>query len=285
MHNLAWRAFHKFRGLEFDTKSTGVIYGVMRDILTLTELHCTRHVAFCFDSQTSRREEMFPEYKQERRQKVWSDDEQAQFLAMRKQIILLRNKILPRLGYRNVFHADGFEGDDMIAAVCGRVRHDEEAVVVSSDKDLYQLLRHNVYIWHPVDKTSVSVDSFRNRYGIHPYQWAKVKALVGCKSDGVPGIKGVGEKYAVAYLKGNLPETSKPFKLIENNLDVMAHNLKLVKLPLKGCPRVKLDRSDKINPLVWRRVVEEFGLKSLAGKVPSRVSGFGLRPDRLNKKE
>lgn len=283
MHNLAWRAFHRFHGLEHDTKSTGVIYGVMRAIQTLTNEHATRHVVFCFDSQKSLRQEAFKDYKSERRNKVWSDEEQVKFTAMRRQILLLRNKILPRLGYKNVFHCDGYEADDIIASVVGRIRPKEEAVIVSTDKDMFQLLRHNVLIWHPTEKKTLSAEGFRNKYGIHPPQWAMVKALAGCKSDGVPGIRGIGETLAVGHLKGNIDPFSKPGKSIRLNADLVARNLKLVRLPFKGCPRFKLDRTEKINPLVWRRVAEEYGMTSIANKGPSRVVGFGMRPDRMNK--
>ena len=113
---------------------------------------------------------------------------------------------LLRAGFE-VDSVPGFEADDVIASWVHATS--QNVVIVSSDKDLYQLLVGGRVAILRGYKTSrgkltnhdwINSDQFREQYNIAPFQWPDWKALVGDKSDGMPGVAGVGESTASARL-------------------------------------------------------------------------------------
>ncbi len=197
-----------------------------------------------------------------------TDMEKEAYSELRTQINLLRTKHLPELGYRNVFAAEGYEADDVIASVCKHLPEGERAVIVSTDKDMYQLLSSQVTIWNPVRKCILTVAWLKQTYLCTPKQWIEVKAIAGCGTDEVEGIKGVGDKTAVKYLNGLLAPHLKTFQDIEANLDLIQRNRKLVKLPYPGTPIFEV-REDELDPAKWTEFADSLGMKSLRHDPPS----------------
>lgn len=266
--NLCHRAFYTTGSLSYNGDATGVTYGFLVSLLSLIEEHATRDVIFCFDYGKGLREKHCPEYKAARRQKERErpDDEKEARRGLRREIRRLRDEILPELGYRNIFYQKGYEADDLIARVCLMLSPPDEMVIVSSDKDLYQLISKDVSIWNPIKKIAYTLKSFTTEFGLLPIHWSTVKALSGCTSDGVEGIKGIGEKTAVKFLLGQLKETSKAHQNIANNEEIWRRNLPLVKLPYKGTkiPKIRKNRAthDK-----WKKVLKSLGMTSLLKRV------------------
>ncbi len=97
---------------------------------------------------------------------------------------------------------EGYEADDLIAALAERARGAGfEVVVVSGDKDLYQLIEDpNIRQWDAQKDRVFTEAEVTEKLGIHPRQVADFLSLVGDSSDNVPGVKGVGEKTAVQLL-------------------------------------------------------------------------------------
>jgi len=91
----------------------------------------TGNVVFAFDSKTSKRKKLFPGYKQKRHTKDLTDEERAALDEFRVQMRSLRRKILPALGFGNIFQVKGLEADDIIAAWC-RAVYDREMTRLSS---------------------------------------------------------------------------------------------------------------------------------------------------------
>ena len=89
-------------------------------------------------------------------------------------------------------------------------------------------------------------------------------ALVGDASDNIPGVPGVGEVYAIRHMQNPTDKSRKVYRKIlsKRYQEVIAQNLKLVTLPLKGTMEIKLQK-DKIQPKKWNRVIENLGMKSL----------------------
>jgi len=270
--NLAYRAMYTTGGLSHGGMATGVLYGVFRDVISLQELFSTRYVAFCFDGGYDERLKVYPEYKQGRRKarEELSTEEQIVRQDLRTQLKNLRTVYLPDAGFQNVFYQKGFEADDLIASICVRLvtSTDDEAVVVSTDQDLWQCLNDRVVVWNPVKKKVKTAESFVKEWGVEPERWAFVKALAGCKSDGIPGIKGIGEKTAVKFLKGELKKESAKAKAIALGTDVVDRNLKLTVLPMVGLDSVELSE-DELNKEKekWDWVMECLGMGSLVGKI------------------
>lgn len=104
----------------------------------------------------------------------------------------------------------GFEADDIINSVVVKLApHCEEIQVVSNDKDMFQLIQYNVNVRRhfakPENGEQVIIDEkyIVDRYGIEPTQFRDYLALMGDKADNVPGVLGVGHKYAVDLLHRN----------------------------------------------------------------------------------
>lgn len=269
---LAHRAFHSTGELSHNGKSTGVYFGVIRDLVTFSDFHNSSKFVFCFDGRNSLRKNIFPGYKN----RVISKDKSFidQRAAIKDQIKGLKDNYLPYLGYENIFYQDGYEADDCIASVAMNLG-EEDGIIISSDKDFYQLLRSGngngeVICWDPNQKKAMTERGLKKEYGVTPQQWIEVKALAGCKSDKVPGLPGIGEITAARYLTGKLETHLKAHKIICDNLDsdALRRNRELVTLPYSGVNKFKL-KDDKTFPSLWKQLYSELGITTL--KVPMTV--------------
>lgn len=274
MHNLCHRAFYTTGDLSHNGQGTGVLFGVFRDIVLFQERFNSTRVAFCFDSYESKRAEIYPEYKANRKQKLLENSvEFDKIKELKRQIKLLRKEYLPEIGYRNIFYSPGYEADDIIAKLASAVEPHDDVVVVSSDQDLYQLLTNgNVRIWQPQQNKVVTKQSFFLEYGILPDFWPQVKALVGCPGDNVPGAKGVGVKTAIKLLSSPDTGIEPKGKLIEAALawytsPAFLLSLRLVKLPFEGTPDFEMVK-DKVRANAWKSVMKKLGMASMAKALP-----------------
>jgi len=263
VNNLAHRAYHAMGHLDYNGQPTGVAYGVLRDVCLLSDRFQPAGFAFAFDYGASYRANRLPTYKSSRKKKY--DDESAEEkkarAAMHHQIRCLRDEWLPKIGFRNLCFADGYEADDVLASLVKHsLKEKDEAILVSSDQDLYQLLAANISIWNPHQNKIITQKKFTAEYRILPKLWNRVKAMAGCATDDVPGIQGVGEKTAIKYLLDELPTTTKAFAGIVKGVRTIARNLELVTLPLEGTPRFTLV-DDNVSTAGWRSVAKDLGAR------------------------
>jgi DNA polymerase I len=94
---------------------------------------------------------------------------------------------------------NGYEADDVIGTICERFGDDHEIVVVSNDRDLWQLLDKNVVVMVPEKGGTVSWVGEKEaevRFGFNPDKLIDYKALRGDPSDNIPGVHGIGDKTA-----------------------------------------------------------------------------------------
>ncbi len=267
---LCHRAKHVFGGLGYGDTPTGVIYGFLKTIPAFQERFDTKYIIFCWDSKTNLREEILPTYKQKRKNKVqeWTEEELKFENAFRIQMKRLRRVYLKKIGYRNVFCQKGYESDDIIASICINLPMKDEAIIISSDKDLYQLIRHNVSFHNPQKAKTITLQGFMKTYGIIPEQWAVVKCLAGCDTDEVPGIKGIGEKTVLKYLKGDLKQTTKAFRKIKRlRTKYIKKNYPLVVLPFANTKNFRL-KEDRLSRKGWIEVTNSLGMKSIRDRGP-----------------
>lgn len=277
---LVYRAHYAMPTLSVDGKATGATFGFLRDLRTFQDLWAPCRFVFAFDGGIAKRREILPGYKQKR--KPATDEQKEIREAIYSQIKRLRTKILPRLGYRNILWTQDYEADDQIAAACKAIPDDDSAVIVSADQDMWQLITANVYCYNPITSRSVTFQSFYKKWGLDPSLWVHVKAAAGCRSDEIPGIKGVGELTAAAWYRGTLSSGDKAKKL-EKQLDIQTRNLKLVRLPFPGTPWPEWHK-DVANETRWRKVCKRLGLDYLIDfrgrkkdkKVRKASMGFGL---------
>lgn len=241
-HAICHRMKHTLKDMSYDDMATGVIYGFFTEIRKLIKQFNTKEVIFTWDSKTSKRKVVYPNYKN-RAPKDLSPKEKHLNEAAYGQINILREVILPNLGVACSYHAEGYEADDLLASIIENNRND--FIIVSSDNDLYQLLSPTTVIFNIQTKKLYYAANFIADYLLFPpSQWSAIKALAGCKSDTVEGIEGVGEKTAIKYLKDSLKVGSKAYMAIESEIgkEIYKRNLPLVKLPYEGTPKIKLPK-------------------------------------------
>ena len=86
------------------------------------------------------------------------------------------------------------EADDVVAYLVDYSFKDEKCVVVSSDKDLYQLITNRVTQWSPGQKAFIRPEDVKEKFGVSCVNFCVARCFIGDPSDGLPGIKGVGFK-------------------------------------------------------------------------------------------
>jgi DNA polymerase-1 len=250
---------------------TGALYGFFKDIVTLQEEFHTDKFVFCFDHGKSFRQDACPSYKINRRAMERTDDVIREARReLRLQTELLKLDYLRRLGYSNIFYQDGYEADDVIAQVCFDTVYPKDhvdAVIVSADKDLFQLLREDkVCMYMPRDRVTVTEESFRKNYRIAPSEWPLVKAIGGCSSDNVRGVKGVGEITALKWVREEVKGiVGDRVRAIQESDELIQSNLELVTLPYNVVPPLRRFpvKKDHTHPRKWQEVMSELGIKSL----------------------
>lgn len=270
-NNLVHMAHHVYGPLVYKGIPTGVLFGFFNYLKRIVEQNATERVVFCFDGEGSLRKTVYPPYKANRQKASYDTHEKRDYESRIQQQKLLP-ELLREIGYVNIFQADGYEADDWLAAIAEDAIKDyplREAVVVSGDKDLYQILDTNILIWSPVSKTYFTAMDFERQYGIAPSLWATVKSIGGCSSDNVKTVEGVGELRAIQFLKGEMKEGDR-LRQIREWVGSEQHKtvLSIVELPYhqlrKDFPnQVKLKKQPRISPMVWNRVMKRYDLQSL----------------------
>lgn len=267
---LAWRAYHSTGMLRHNDIETGVAFGLLREVEAQIEFHGAQRVVLAFDHPSKGlRKGILPTYKSSRKsnRKDLDEEELEKLAIFYEQVRRLKQELLPMVGYRNIVEVPGYEADDIIAGYAQKVDGTDEAVIISADGDLFQCLTPKVWFHNPTSKKTTTISSFVDKWGVLPEQWASVKAMAGCKTDDIPGIKGIGDKTAAQWFSGKLKE-GKKFKAILDNLDVYNNNLPLVRLPFPGLV---------LPDLVDDEITE-------ASKLAVQVE-LGIRTDRSPKKK
>ncbi len=198
---LAYRAHYVFIGRPLvNTKgqNTSAAYGFTVSLLKLIEDHGMEYMAVVFDAageEGTFREAIYEAYKAHREP---PPDDLLINLPWIKEIV--RALDIP------VIEEPGVEADDVIGTLARQAEaHGIEVVIVSPDKDFLQLLSPHISIYKPARRGEafdlITIETFRETYGLEPPQFIDVLALMGDPSDNVPGVPGIGEKTAVQLIR------------------------------------------------------------------------------------
>jgi DNA polymerase I len=264
----AHRAKHTTGTMKYGGEYTGTIYGFFTQLFTMLKKYRPDLIAFAWDSKTSLRKKIYPEYKAKRAQakKQKSADEIVFDQACYEQFYEIQEEILPAIGIVNNFKASGYEGDDIIASIC---KHNAgHKIIATSDNDMFQLLSDEVSIYDLRNKTDFTAKDFMQVYHISPAQWADVKILAGCDGDGVSGIQGVGIETAIKFIQGLLKPGYKTYTKIisDESAEIKAMNKRLVVLPFKGTPIIKLVPQYQLDLQKMKSLFMDYGFRSLCDK-------------------
>jgi len=190
-------------------ENTSAAWGVTNFLIRLLVQHRPDYLGWVHDRGVSFREERYPAYKATR-EKLDEQLQQDFDRSVERIEQLLDAFHVPVLG------VEGYEADDVIGTLAtAAVARGIRVVIVSGDKDFYQLVGPGVALLNPgrggpaaVEEHWVDETNASERLGVGPAQVVDFLALVGDSSDNVPGVKGVGEKTALELLKqyGHLDE-------------------------------------------------------------------------------
>ncbi|MFQ5551213.1 MAG: 5'-3' exonuclease H3TH domain-containing protein [Gemmatimonadales bacterium] len=201
---LIYRAFFAMISRPLTTskgENTSAVWGVANFLVRLVREHQPEYVAWIHDAGSSFRKDIYPEYKATREK--LDEELQEQF----DQSLTRIESLLEAFGV-SLVAVPGYEADDVIGTLAARASEEGRSVViVSGDKDFYQLINQHVSLLNPgrrgpsaVAETWVTPENAGERLGVEPEQVVDYLALVGDSSDNVPGVKGVGAKTATALI-------------------------------------------------------------------------------------
>ncbi len=183
-------------------ENTSAAWGVANFLARLLDTHRPEYVAWVHDAGDSFRTARYPEYKSTREK--LDEELQADFdTAIVRVTQLLAAWRVPLVS------VEGYEADDVIGTLAREAaERDLQVVIVSGDKDFYQLIGPRVALLNPgrggpgaVEEVYVDESNAAERLGVPPRQVADYLALVGDSSDNVPGVKGIGDKGARQLLE------------------------------------------------------------------------------------
>lgn len=287
-HALAYRTYFALTAAGTDTsrwvtkvgEPTAGTYGFTAVLFNILEEKKPDYLAVSFDVGATFRDTLFPNYKGTRAK---MPDDLATQLGRINEVVAAFN--IP------ILTAEGFEADDVLGTVAKQAAAQRvEVIIATGDRDLLQLCDEHIRVSLAGQKLSEAAlygpNEVKAKFGVTPKQYIDYKALVGDKSDNIPGVEGVGEKTAMTLLQeyGSLDNIYKHLDRIparfKTKLEAGRENAYLsqklaaivtdapVTLNLEACeaPRLK-------PPLNFdrRRVFELFRaleFRSLLGKLP-----------------
>ncbi len=201
-------------------KPANAVYGFAAFLLKLLEEERPSHLGVAFDESltTSFRNDLYPDYKAQR--ELPPPELEAQLESCQE---------LARGLGAAVYVSHGYEADDLIGTLAERlVEAGAEVVVVTSDKDLTQLVGARVALLDFAAGARYGPAEVREKFGARPEQIADLLALAGDPVDNIPGVEGIGRKTAAALLAH--------FESIED----LFRRLEVVEgLPLRGARSVR----------------------------------------------
>ena len=229
------RAFYGIMGSKAlttkDGKYTNAIYGFLAILFKLLEDEKPEYIAVSFDLKApTARHKMYEGYKANRK---GMPNELAEQMPIIKEVLKAMNI--------DIVEMEGYEGDDIIGTLS---RYGEEkgleVIILSGDRDTFQLATDNVKIHIPRTKAGKTETEIFDRnkvkevYGIEPKQLIEVKGLQGDTSDNIPGVPGIGEKTALSLIQ--------KYETIDN----LYKKLEAGETDLKGKQKEKIEENKEL---------------------------------------
>ncbi|WP_422918841.1 DNA polymerase I [Rhizosaccharibacter radicis] len=290
-----FRAFHALPPMTRpDGTPVNAVYGFTNMLARFLRDHVGTHLAVVFDAgRTTFRNEMYAQYKAHRPEPPPE---------LVPQFALVR-EATAAFGVPAVELA-GWEADDLIAAYAGVVADGGgRCTIVSSDKDLMQLIRPGIDMLDPIKQKPIGADEVRERFGVGPEKVIEVQALMGDSVDNVPGVPGIGPKTAsqlvaefgdldgiiAAAKDGRMKASKRRDMLLEHEdaarisrrLVILRHDAPLP-LPVSQLGFTEPDES-RLAPWLasmgFRSVAQRLQMKELPPPAPAAAVASGAAPE------
>ena len=284
-YGFLFRAYFAIKNLKrSDGVSVNGVYCFTKMIMNLIADINTTHIAVIFDSGSKTfRHEIYSEYKANRPQ--LPDDLIPQFSMIRDVTKALHLKTIEKVGY---------EADDIIATLAKKAENEgfNQIMVVSSDKDLMQLVDDKVFMFDAMKSKIIHEDEVIEKWGVKPKQVLDVLSLIGDASDNVPGVPSIGPKTAsdlvnkfgsVDAIIENIDdiEQQKRREIIKSNLDKLLLSKKLISLEYNVDLEESLDDL-KINPINPSELINFFNSMEFFSLAKKVKESFKVEKNNIN---
>ncbi len=209
----------------------------IRTVTSLGNSYGARRIICCFDSGASAyRKQLFPEYKQNRKVER-TEEEQERFT----QFFNCLTDTIDALPFEH-YKFKGIEADDIIAYFTKNLSDKyDHTWIISSDRDLFQLMKHNISIFNMYSRKEITKDSLLEAHGVSPREYSYARMIEGDTGDGINGVEGIGPKRSIALIKeyknidnliSSLPLKggAKYIKNLNNSVEILKRNEKLINL-------------------------------------------------------
>ena len=238
-----------------DGDHVGGVTGVLKSIgYAIRQTQPTR-VVVVFDGKggSQRRKKVFSDYKAQRDKNqlrvnrqyadLMNDEDERE--SMKRQFVWL-NEMLNYLPITTMIY-DGVEADDIMAYITTNLlKEDEQAVIMSTDKDFLQLVNDTTIVWSPTKKKMYNKKLVKEEYGIESKNLLLYRVLDGDKSDNIPGVYGCGIKTLVKRFPEITEETKLSvddlFQLCEQKVEETKGKIKIYKDILEAKEQILLNK-------------------------------------------
>ncbi|MPY70979.1 MAG: DNA polymerase I [Alphaproteobacteria bacterium] len=280
-----FRAYHALPPMTRpDGTPVNAVYGFTSMLMKLVDDSDAGYLAVIFDTaRKTFRSDIYPEYKANRPPPP--EDLIPQFPLIREAV---RAFGLPCI------EKEGFEADDLIATYARRaVAEGKTVTIVSSDKDLMQLVGPGIDMMDPMKGTTIGPDQVRERFGVGPDRVVDVQALAGDSTDNVPGVPGIGVKTAAELINaygdlesllaraGEIKQPKRRERLIEH-ADLARVSMRLVTLDAEAPidDTVESFILKEPDPQTLLDFLEEQAFKSIYARVKAELTSAGRLIER-----
>lgn len=187
-----FRAYHALPPLfRKDNTPVSAVFGFCNMLSRLIEKVNNDHILVVFDAaRKTFRQDIYPDYKAHRPPPP--DDLIPQFSIIKKSCLAF--------GVPSI-EMEGFEADDIIATYAQKaLKEKKEVIIVSSDKDLMQLVNDQISLFDPIKNKTIRTEEVIEKFGVTPHKVIDVQSLAGDASDNIPGVGGIGIKTAAQLI-------------------------------------------------------------------------------------
>jgi DNA polymerase-1 len=285
-NNLIFKSYFAIKEIQTSKGvPTNALYGVLKSFRSTVQEFKPDYVIMCWDSgKKTFRHEQYQQYKANR--DPVQNNLKLQFPIVQEAFDILG---VPQLT------AQGVECDDLIGTIAKKASSvDKKTIIVSSDKDFYQLCDENISIFSSTVKKKggtgiVDIEYVRKNFEVEPSQLVDIKSLTGEKTDNIQGVKGIGPKIATNLIKRhntvfdvikilkNNRIISDRYKPILESIDIIKNAYKLAKIKTDvKLPEISIVpvESIKINEEELIRFFENYEMKQFNMELHSWLNLF-----------
>ena len=291
------RAFSVNPSLNEDGSHVGGLVGFLKSVrFTINKFKPTRCVVV-FDGKggSKPRQKIYSQYKAGRKVRSrlnrsvdWATNPQDEHESMKLQI----GRLIEYLEHLplTILALDRLEADDIISYVTNVTLKDSKTTIMSTDKDFLQLVSPRVQLYSPTKKITYDEELVKKEFGIYPQNMLTCRVIDGDKSDGIPGVRGIGiktlikefpeltqnEKFDIKRLLDSASsKTTKASKLISNNEYIVKRNYLLMQLQDPDISNhTKLKITDAVNSMTPQLIKYKFQRLFVEDKLWGQIPNF-----------